>query len=212
MKRRDILKNIGLGTAGVVVSGASTAQTLKPQESKVIPEVSGGKLKAEILHDNKLKAEKFFSAYEMETITVLVDIIIPADSTSGSASQAGVPGFIEFICKDMPQHKTPMRGGLMWLDNLSKKEFGLKFIKLSPSNRFKVIDLIAYPKLAKPEHSQGVTFFNLLRNLTATGFFTSEMGIKDLGYAGNMANKWDGVPDEVLAKYKLSYKDWEKHI
>lgn len=212
MNRRDILKNIGLGTAGVIVSGEVIGQ-VKPKATPVkeIPEAQNGKLRDEIIHDNKLKAAKFFTAAEMAAITVLADIIIPADKTSGSASQAGVPAFIEFIVKDMPQHQTPMRGGLMWLDNESKKMFSKKFVALSAADRLKVVDLVAFPNKAKKEHSQGVSFFNLMRNLTATGFFTSEMGVKDLGYMGNTPNKWDGVPQDVLDQYNLSYKEWEKH-
>ncbi|MCP9769013.1 gluconate 2-dehydrogenase subunit 3 family protein [Lacihabitans sp. LS3-19] len=213
MKRRDILKNIGLGTAGVMVSGETIAQTKpKATPSKEIPEAENGRLRDEIIRDNKLKAEKFFTAHELATVTVLVDIIIPADAKSGSASQAGVPAFIEFIAKDMPYQQTPLRGGLMWLDNESKKQFSKKFVQLSASDRLKIVDLIAYPAKAKPEHSQGVSFFNLMRNLTATGFFSSEIGIKDLGYAGNTPNKWDGVPQEVLNQYNLSYTEWEKHL
>ena len=213
MKRRDILKNIGLGTAGVIVSGETTAQT-KPKvaPTKEIPEAENGRLRDEIIRDNRLKAERFFTAHELATVTVLVDIIIPADDKSGSASQAGVPAFIEFIAKDMPYQQTPLRGGLMWLDNECKKQFSKKFIQLSSSDRLKIVDLIAFPGKAKPEHSQGVSFFNLMRNLTATGFFSSEIGIKDLGYVGNVPNKWDGVPQEVLNQYNLSYSEWEKHL
>lgn len=213
MKRRDILKNIGLGTAGVVVAGTASAQT-KPKTpvEKEIPEAANGRTREEIIFDNKLKAEKFFSKAEMDSLKVLVDIIIPADATSGSATQAGVPDFIEFIVKDIPSHQTPMRGGLMWVDNMAIKMFKVKFTALSADQRIQIVDLIAYPEKAKPEHSQGVAFFNLLRNLTATGFFTSEMGLKDLGYAGNQANKWDGVPDDVLAKYNVNYNEWEKHL
>jgi hypothetical protein len=212
MKRRDILKNIGLGTAGVMVSGEAIGQ-VKPKTSPAgeIPEVVKGKLRDEVIHDNKLKAEKFFTASEMAAIKILADIIIPADAKSGSASQAGVPAFIEFIVKDMPQHQTPMRGGLMWLDTQSKKMFSKKFVALTPAERLKVVDLIAYPNKAKKEHSQGVSFFNLMRNLTATGFFTSEMGVKDLEYLGNTPNKWDGVPQDVLKQYNLSYDEWERH-
>jgi gluconate 2-dehydrogenase gamma chain len=213
MKRRDILKNIGLGTAGVVVAGTASAQT-KPKApvEKEIPEAANGRTREEIIFDNKLKAEKFFSKAEMDSLKVLVDIIIPADATSGSATQAGVLDFIEFIVKDIPSHQTPMRGGLMWVDNMAIKMFKVKFTALSAAQRIQIVDLIAYPEKAKPEHSQGVAFFNLLRNLTATGFFTSEMGLKDLGYAGNQANKWDGVPDDVLAKYNVNYNEWEKHL
>lgn len=211
MKRRDLLKNIGLGSAGVFAVGTVEAQTVKPNTT-AIPEVDKGVLKHEIIRDNELKAKRFFTVSEMSTIKILVDIIIPADATSSSASQAGVPEFIEFISKDMPQHQTPLRGGLMWLDNLSNRTFGGKFAALNTSNRLKIIDLIAYPKLAKPEHTQGVSFFNLMRNLTATGFFTSKMGMEDLGYKGNTPNQWDGVPQAVLDKYNLSYAEWEKHL
>lgn len=213
MNRRDILKNIGLGTAGVIVSGEAIGQT-KPKVSpaKEIPEAQNGRLKDEIIRDNKLKAEKFFTAAEMAAITVLADIIIPADAKSGSASQAGVPAFIEFITKDMPQHQTPLRGGLMWLDVQSRKMYSKKFVALSTSERLKVVDLIAFPNKALKEHTQGVSFFNLMRNLTATGFYTSQMGVKDLGYMGNTPNKWDGVPQDVLKQYNLSYNEWEKHL
>lgn len=212
MKRRDILKNIGLGTAGVVVSGDIMGQAPKKPAATPIPDAVGGRLKHEIEHNNKLNAEKFFTARELATITVLVDIIIPADKVSGSASQAGVPAFIEFMVKDIPSYQTPLRGGLMWLDQESKKQFGQKFTALTPANRIKMVDQIAYPSKAKPEMSQGVTFFNTMRNLTASGFFSSEIGIKDLGYAGNTPNQWDGVPQDVLAKYKVSYDDWSKMV
>ncbi len=211
MKRRDILKNIGLGSAGALIAGNSDAQTAKPKTAP-IPEVVNGVLRHEIIRDNELKSKRFFTVAEMATIKILVDIIIPADGTSGSASQAGVPDFIEFISKDMPQHQTPLRGGLMWLDSISKRLYGSKFTTLSSANRFKIVDLVAYPKIAKPEHSQGVSFFNLMRNLTATGFFTSKMGMEDLGYKGNIPNNWDGVPQAVLDKYNLSYAEWEKHL
>jgi hypothetical protein len=72
-----------------------------------------------------------------------------------------------------------------------------------------MVDAIAYPAKAKPDMKQGVSFFNLMRNLTASGFYTSEMGIKDVGYAGNKPNQWNGVPDEVLKQYQLSYSDKE---
>jgi gluconate 2-dehydrogenase gamma chain len=211
MKRRDLLKNIGLGSAGVLAVGTADAQA-PVAKTAVIPEVENGRLRHEIIRDNELKAKRFFNMAEMATLKILVDIIIPADGKSGSASQAGVPDFIEFIAKDMPQHQTPLKGGLMWLDSISKKTFNKKFSGLGSVDRLQIVDLIAYPKKAKPEHSQGVSFFNLMRNLTATGFFTSKIGMEDLGYKGNTPNQWEGVPSEVLAKYNLSYAEWEKHL
>ncbi|MFT6880328.1 MAG: gluconate 2-dehydrogenase gamma chain [Algoriphagus sp.] len=213
MKRRDVLKNIGLGTAGVVVSGNAIAHEVEPKKIvEELPDSRNGQLKEEILYEQKLKAETFFNKHEMATIAILADIIIPADTNSGSATDSGVPNFIEFIVKDMPHHQVPMRGGLMWLDLESKKQFGAKFIKLSKDNRMTLIDQIAYPEDAEPDMSQGVTFFNKMRDLTATGFYTSEMGVKDLDYRGNVPNFWDGADEEDLKKFGLSYDEWRKHV
>lgn len=151
----------------------------------------------------------FFTPAEMVTITLLGDIIIPKDKVSGSASEAKVPDFIEFIVKDMPEHQTPMRGGLRWLDLNSLKRFGNSFANITDKQRLELVDEIAYPNKAKATMKQGVAFFNLMRNLTTTGFYTSEMGVKDVGYMGNVPNQWNGVPDDVLKEHNLSYSERE---
>lgn len=213
MKRRDYLKNIGLSSLGMAVLNPDIkaaehldrlAEAPKAAAGAEI-KIPGGRTKDEAIRDAKLMAEKFFNDHELATITILSDIIIPADKKSGSASQAGVPAFIEFIAKDMPQYKTPLRGGLRWLDSESNKRFQKTFKDASPAQRLQIVEDIAYPEKVKKEHSQGATFFSLVRNLTATGFFTSKMGIEDLGYQGNRPNEWTGVPDEVLKQYGLSY-------
>ncbi len=156
-----------------------------------------------------LKKEKFFTTDEMATITILADIIIPKDAVSGSASDAKVPDFIEFIVKDMPQHQIPMKGGLRWLDMQCLTRYEKAFKDCSQPQQIEMVDMIAYPKKATPAISQGVEFFSLLRNLTASGFYTSAIGVKDLGYAGNTPNQWNGVPDEVLKQYNLAYTEKE---
>jgi hypothetical protein len=146
----------------------------------------------------------------MATITILADIIIPKDEVSGSASDAKVPDFIEFIVKDMPEHQVPLRGGLRWLDVECMKRFEKPFRDCSQQQQLEVVDDIAYPeRKLKPGMSQGVKFFNLMRDLTATGFYTTEIGVKDIGYAGNKPNQWNGVPDEVLKQYGISYTEKE---
>jgi hypothetical protein len=139
----------------------------------------------------------------MATITVLADIIIPKDAKSGSASDAKVPDFIEFIVKDMPSHKTPMRGGLRWLDLQCLNRYNKPFVEISGPQQTEMVTLIAYPKKAKPELQQGVAFFSLMRNLTASGFYTTRTGIDDIGYVGNAPNKWTGVPPDVLKQYGM---------
>jgi hypothetical protein len=158
----------------------------------------------------KIKAgPKFFDAHEMATIKVLADIIMPKDKVSGSASDAKVPDFIEFIVKDMPEHQVPVRGGLKWLDRHSTNKHAKQFIACTPAEQIGIVDEIAYPKKAKPEVSQGVNFFNKMRDLVTTGFYTSEIGVKDLGYMGNVPNQWNGVPADVLKQYGLAYTDKE---
>ena len=128
---------------------------------------------------------------------------------SGSASDAKVPEFIEFIVKDMPDHQVPMRGGLRWLDLQCLKKYEKAFKDCTSEQQIEMVDEIAYPKKAKPEMEQGVAFFNLMRNLTVTGFYTTEIGCDDVGYVGNRPNQWNGVPDDVLKQYNLAYTEKE---
>ncbi len=208
MDRRESLKALVIGSlsTGVILSACET----KPGEKE---KVGAGVLKAygrtpdEVQRDESLLKETFFTAAEMKTITVLADIIIPKDETSGGASEAKVPDFIEFIVKDQPKYQTPIRGGLRWLDVHSLKLHNKIFTDLAKEQQLAIADQIAYPDKAAPELSQGVSFFSVMRNLTATGFFTSEMGLKDLGYKGNQPNVWDGVPDDVLKQYGLAYDE-----
>lgn len=204
MNRRDSLKALAVGTVSV---GTILTSCDKKEDKSVSGGAAGeyGRTPEEKLIDQKLMSEKFFSEAELATITVLSDIIIPRDDRSGSASDAKVTDFIEFIVKDQPRYQTPMRGGLKWLDIKSLKLFKKPFTGASKTQQIEIVELIAYPDKAAPENAQGVSFFNTMRNLTATGFFTSKIGIEDMGYAGNRPNAWDGVPDEVLKQYGLEY-------
>ena len=212
MDRRKSLKLIVTGAvaSGAIAAGCNTddkkAKEVKPAE----PTVGIDRNAEEMEYEKKLLAQgKFFTDHEMATITVLGDIIIPKDEVSGSASDAKVPEFIDFIVQDMPQHQLPMRGGLRWLDMQCFKEYEKAFKDCSQQQQIEMVDQIAYPKKAKPEMKQGVIFFSLMRNLTASGFYTSEIGVKDLGYVGNTPNKWNGVPDDVLKQYNVAYTEKE---
>ena len=147
---------------------------------------------------------KFFTRHEYATVAVLVDLIIPKDERSGSATDAAVPQFMDFMMIDQPARQTAMRGGLAWLDRECASRFGKTFVACSSAERSQVLDDIAWPYKAKPEFSHGVAFFSSFRDLTASGFFTSKMGIEDLRYIGNRAVlEWTGCPDEVLKKLGL---------
>ena len=210
MKRRDLLKGISLSSLGLVglnpqVKAAEVLDPLDPpsDKKKRKPFKQYGRTKYEEERDAKLFEDDFFNKHEMKTISVLVDIIIPKDEHSGSATEAGVPDFIEFMAKDRPEWQTPLRGGLSWLENKSKKRFGNDFIDVSEVQRIEIVEDIAFPERKKRGMSQGIAFFTLMRNLTASGFWSSKMGIEDIGYMGNVPNLWDGPPDEVIRQYDL---------
>ncbi|MFZ9743111.1 MAG: gluconate 2-dehydrogenase subunit 3 family protein [Chitinophagaceae bacterium] len=211
MDRRKSLKALAVGT----LSGAVLLDACKPGDKKDAANKSLAdgftldRQPEELAQYDKVTAETFFTAHEMATIAVLADIIIPKDEVSGSATDAKVPEFIEFIVKDMPQHQVPMRGGLRWLDIHSFKKKGKSFVELDEKSKIEIVDAIAYPKKAAPEVAQGVAFFSLMRNLTATGFYTSKIGIEDVGYKGNQPNQWNGVPDDVLKQYGVAYTEKE---
>jgi gluconate 2-dehydrogenase gamma chain len=148
---------------------------------------------------------KFFTAHEWATVRMLVDIIIPRDERSGSASDAGVPEFMDFMMNDQPGRQTAMRGGLAWLDRECVSRYDKMFVDCTSADRTKVLDEIAWPQKAAAGMSHGVAFFNAFRDLTASGFWTSRMGIKDLDYQGNVfVPEWKGCPDDILKKLGVS--------
>jgi gluconate 2-dehydrogenase gamma chain len=210
MNRRKSIKAIILGTASTALIADACTTSDKNATAANAATIDVDRMEEEKKYLHTVQASDiFFTTTEMATITILADIIIPKDAISGSASDAKVPDFIEFIVKDMPHHQTPMRGGLRWLEIESLKRFNLSFAAITPAQRIQIVDDIAYPNKAKDSMKQGVAFFNLMRNLTSTGFYTSEIGVKDIGYQGNKPNQWNGVPADVLQQYKLAYTEKE---
>jgi gluconate 2-dehydrogenase gamma chain len=205
MNRRESLKVIGLSSlsAGLLLDACKSKAGKEEKAVGVDQEDNAHRQQQEVERDKKLQEATFFTGHEMATITVLADIIIPKDSRSGSASDAGVPAFIEFMAKDRPENQVPLRGGLRWLDMQCLKRHGNSFKDCTDKQQLAMVDDIAYPAIAKPEMGQGVTFFDRLRGLVATGFFTSKMGIEDLGYVGNRPNRWEGVPEDIIKQYGL---------
>ncbi len=198
-----------LGSAGVPLS-------CTPEKAGygTLPEKSPGygRTPEEQERDAKLQALKPpFTPDELATIAILCDIILPATPTAGSAAEAGVPEFIDFIVRDIPEHELPMRGGIMWLNWEANRRFKADFKELEPAQQLNTVDDIAYPEreALEPDLLPGIAFFNLMRNLTLTGYYTSQMGIQDLGYQGNSPNTWDGVPAEILAQHEVDYEpEW----
>ena len=148
---------------------------------------------------------KFFTAHEPATVSVLVDLIIPRDERSGSATDAGVPAFMDFMMIDQPRRQIAMRGGLAMIDRLAMDRTGKRFVNGADRERRALLDEIAYTSNPDRGLSQAITFFNGFRDLTASGFWSTKMGIADLQYQGNkFVSEWTGCPDAALRKLGVS--------
>tara|TARA_B100000282_G_scaffold295558_1_gene275130 strand:- start:785 stop:1489 length:705 start_codon:yes stop_codon:yes gene_type:complete len=210
MNRRDSIKNLtflSIG-AGLLLEGCYGISREKIKRS--LTRYEYGRTPEEKLYDDKLFAEKFFTNQELFTLDKICNLILPPNEF-GSIRDAEVVQLIEFMAKDIPTYKEPLRNGLKWIDNESKKRFNNLFVDCEITQQENIFDEIAYydPNKSISDYSEPVQWFNLVRNLTMTGYFTSEVGINELGYKGNIPNIWDGVPQDVLDQYGLEYdKDW----
>jgi hypothetical protein len=184
MPRRDALKVLG----GAPAALASALPQASPEHAHA-PRQTAGAAAAPY-------QPKFFSEREWKSATALCDTIIPKDERSGSASEAGAVAYIDEYCDFFGEEpRTRVRGGLAWLDRECSRRFSREFVECSPEQRAQILDLIAWPEKQQPEYSHAVDFFNFFRDLTATGFYTSKIGIADLGYLGNRPFPWQGCPD-----------------
>ena len=151
MNRRESLKTLGIGTLSAsVLIAACNSDTKNANVAKEVAVDKTGRQDFEIIRDKSLQTEKFFDPVEMATITALADLIIPKDEHSGSASDAGVPAFIEFIVKDEPEHQLPMRGGLHWLNLQCMSRYNNGFKDCSLQQQTELLNEIAYPAKSTP--------------------------------------------------------------
>ena len=197
VSRREAVKLLGLMAAASTFSfGCGEIEVQNAQERRTAAGEDATKPGSDY-------QRQFFTDHEFETVTLLADMIIPADERSGSASDAGVPAFMDFVMSDdllwgLEERQTAMRGGLAWLDYECLERFDDRlFVECSEAQRTQLLDLIAYPEDAPTTLAAGTEFFSSFRNMTASGFFSSKMGVEDLGYKGNVAHAWDGCPESV---------------
>jgi hypothetical protein len=196
INRRDLLK---------IISAAPVAASfaLTEAEAQEIHHAAQAALQT-AAQTGTAYAPKFFTAQEYQAVKMLADLIIPADDRSGSASDAGVPEFIDFTMVDQPARHVAIRGGLAWLDSECQRRFEKTFVSATDAQRIEVLtDISTYGEL-KPGLTHGQAFFRNFRDLTASGFWTSKMGITDLGFMGNTGvAEWTGCPPEQLEKLGL---------
>ena len=179
ISRRNVLKSLAMGAAATSVLRVIPAQAAEYAHHMIAAEKAAAPAKGYV--------PKFFPAHDYKTLQTLCQTIIPADSDSGGAIEAGAPEFIDLLTSENKEYQGVLGGGLMWLDNTCTDRYGKMFLDCSNDQQKEILDLIAYRKnaVSQPALGPGVEFFSFLRNMTADGFFTSEIGIKYLGYIGS---------------------------
>lgn len=172
------------------------------------PEIDLAAMRAEAALLQGSYAPQFFTPAEWKTVRLLSDLIIPRDARSGSATDVGVPEFIDFMMIDQPNRQEPMRKGLAWLDAETQKRHGRTFVDSDSAQQAALLDELAWPKKAPAALKDGVDFFISFRNYVMTGFFSSKVGVQDLQYIGNtMVPDWNGCPPAAMNKLGVSYDE-----
>lgn len=206
MDRRQSIKSMILGSMaiGLALESCTAPEVIEDK----IWRYAYGRTPKETIHDEKLLLDQYFRDTELQAIKTLANLILPANE-KGNIEQAGVVDFIEFMAKDVPEFQVKIRGGLMWLNGYCNSKYERVFVMCTEEQQKEVLDNIAFPLPNVKEQPQKIEFFSLMRNLVLTGYFTSEVGIKELGYQGNLPNVWDGVPQDVLDDHGMSYEtEW----
>lgn len=194
MDRREALGSLGLGAAAAYGVG------------------SPGWERFQRLLATGQQAYRFFTGPELEMVRVLADLIIPRDEKSGGATDAGSIEYMDFVIGERDDRgKQQWHDGLRWFDDECGRRFQKTFVACTDAERGQVLDDIAWPARATAERRDQATFFNRLRDLTASAFFSSRMGIQDLGYQGGVFNPvWRGAPPEALRELGVSYEEWDR--
>jgi len=211
--RRDALKAMAAAAMVPMLPDAAAAAPMAPAARAPLPmldEAQQAKRKGPrgtpsdpVLQVAKADWPMRLQLRELATLSALCDMIIPADAKSPAASAVGAPAYInEWASR--PGGETSLvrvRGGLAWLDRESNTRFGTRFHLATNAQRTAICDDICYLPKAKPEHQFAAQFFDTIRDQTATAFYTTPQGWKDLGYIGNVAMpKFEGPNAEIRRK------------
>ncbi len=211
ISRRRALKVLGLAPVAAVLEAQQPAQPPGAQQAPKTPHATPNQpaTAAAAQPPANTATRKFFTAREARTASVLADDIIPRDARSGSATEAGVIGYIDYhmsVPETDDATRTAMRGGLRWIDTESRRRFGVSYATAKAAQRHAILDDVSWPDRTRPEFRAGGAFFLRFRDLVAAGFFSSSAGWKDLEYIGNTFNpNWNGCPPEAMQKLGVSH-------
>lgn len=191
LNRRDLLKTIGssliLTAGGVGVLPPILAQHVHEAVFE-IKSLDGG----------ANYAPKYLTKHEFLTLRKLSALIIPADEHSKGAIDSGAAEYIDFLCSKSTELADIYTGGLAWLDNAMERHYQARFLDAKPADQLAMLDPIAYRKNSTPELAPGISFFRWARNMVVDAYYTSPVGIADLGYVGNTGMAVFSVPQEAI--------------
>ena len=211
--RRDLIKALAFAVAatGGVMEDIAAAQHVHAEATSSI-KATGAYVSREM------------SGAEFKTLERLAELIVPADDVSGSAREAGAAPFIDVLCSQNKKLAEIYHGGLAWLDAEMNKRYGKSFVNASPADQTAMLDLLvqaekleksrvdevagmkkaAYRDFAdyslKPAHplAAGAKFFDWVRKMTVDAFYTSPLGVNDLGYMGSGVYSKYEVPKKSM--------------
>ena len=179
LSRRDALRHLGIGvTASVSLEAAQHAhEAVALQKSAAKGDYS----------------PNYFTTHEYQTLRRLADLIMPGSLAAGATE------FIDYLSSQNKDMGDIYTGGIAWLDTEMKRRYGAAFVDAKPADQTALLDLIAYRRNSTPELAPGIHFFAWMRNMVVDAYYTSPVGVKDLGYMGNQAISEFSVPAEALA-------------
>ena len=141
---------------------------------------------------------KFFTPREYALVRLLADFVIPADENSKGALDSGAAEFIDYICSRSVNQGDFYRSGLSWIDEEMQRRTGLAFADAAREDQIRLLDVIAYRKNYSSFTSGGVDFFSYFRGIVVDAYYTSPVGMADVGYLGNQTLDSFSVPDEAV--------------
>ena len=190
ISRRGLLQSIGASLAmGACGAGLLSAQDAGHVHHAVAQDRAAGPYKP-----------KCFTPHEYATLRRLAELIVPADEHSKGALDAGAPEFIDLLASNNADLAAIYTGGIGWLDEQMKHRYSDAFLDAQPAQQTTMLDLIAYRRneAAHPELGSGIRFFTWVRNMVVDAYYTSQVGMDDLGFMGNQAMAKFSVPEEAI--------------
>jgi gluconate 2-dehydrogenase gamma chain len=155
-------------------------------------------LHAQLRATGAAAAPKALSPQQFRTLERLTDLIIPVDAGKPGALQAGVPAWIDALVNVNGDLKSRYVTGLAWLDQTMTTQHKTAFATATPAQQTALLDVIAFKENKTPDNAPGVDFFILARRMTVDGFYTSDIGIRDLNPGGRPPHAAFVVPQEAV--------------